>query len=97
LEARHLQAVPACSDGKGATVVLQVDGDDVLDQVENSFYDDLYEDAFEGWCRSLPDGAKQDLGRRLTDVFHAWLIEHDQETEFEVIEPSSLKKGLADV
>ena len=72
--------------GLGREVGVAIDGRWIVENTADIMYDDLYEDALDVWCSKIPEPAYEDLGKRLTAVFHDWLREHKQQTSFEVIE-----------
>jgi hypothetical protein len=72
--------------GKGRSVFISIDGDSILDDLANSHYDELYEDALSTWCSKVSSDAKSDLGKRLTEVLHQWLGEQCEKYEFTVID-----------
>lgn len=72
--------------GKGRPVPICIDGDSLLNQLADSHYDDLYEDALSNWCLGVSSEAKSDLSSRLTDVLHKWLEENGENHTFFVID-----------
>lgn len=80
--------------GRGRIVQIHLDGDSIIDNLGNDFYDELYEDAMDTWCHDVSSAAKTELGNRLTKVLHEWLVENKQPFEFECIDIVSFPKKL---
>lgn len=72
--------------GKGRKVALKICGYDVIESIGDRYHDELYEDALSSWCDGITKEKKQELGERLTKVFHEWLKENDEQIEFTVID-----------
>ena len=74
--------------GLGRDIFCSIDGLGVIEDITNgSLYDELYEDAFDGWCDfKRNDKRIEELGNRLTEVFHKWLDEVGQNKSWTIIE-----------
>jgi hypothetical protein len=75
-----------CYVGQSREVSLDLCGDSIIDDVMNNYYDELHEDAFDGWCQKISREDKAELGKKLTKTFHAWLKQHKQDTEITTID-----------
>lgn len=74
--------------GIGREIFCRLDGDDVIENIQNGYlYDELYEDAFDGWCSFKPNDPRfKVLSERLTKVLHDWLDEVGEKKSWILIE-----------
>lgn len=72
--------------GISKTVHVQIDAESLLENTAEQMYDELYEDALDGWCDKMPREQWNSLSADLTKVVVAWLEKNNQESSFEVID-----------
>jgi hypothetical protein len=71
--------------GKSKPYLLKISGQSIVDMVGNDAYDELYEDALDGWCSRVSLDEVNRLGDELTKVFHRWLKRNKQQYCFDLI------------
>jgi len=90
--------------GVGRDVYCTIDGKRLVEELsEGSLYDELYEDALNGWCNIPRSDKRWDvLSKRLNKVLHDWLDEVGEPKSWTVIEPINMdfkefKKTMSEV
>lgn len=85
--------------GRSTARYIEIDGKRLIDDLYENFPEnaELYEDAMNGWCQSLPVAAFDELSDKLTEVLIEWLGKHKQDRCWNCIEQIEYTEGREDV